>query len=1413
MANVSTENRASSNAQTAMLLARMAQESLRSCIEGCDISRLDETIDMLELASDMALSNNCIGLPHVLLTDALLCRYQHKPNKPDIDRCIILGELTLRVLTDFKVRANTTALYDMRYKDFGDDADLDKTIEIASASIRNQKSHDSPIQRYHFHQHCGNRLMQRFRTSGDRDDLDASIRTFEQAVREAPPEILANTTIMASLGLGLAQRFIRTRTIDTINRAIVVTEESLRLAAAGDRERPLKRCVLAICLAQRAWVTQHIQHIDDAIHSIETFRKELSLQVLGKSLGYMFAARYAITGSSSDFHCATQEFVGTREFSLLGDLEQKLEDRYIRLGGKPDLDRRIEILITKSAALSHFEKGPESGNKLDGHTRFLSRAIELGKRLLAAMPIEHPSRFELELRLANWLVSRSKYTGESSDIDEAGLLVSPFGSERRGYNIDEVIAYAKIVNARFKMNGDTTGIDSTIYALQEIARTVGPSASLATVSLADKASGSVSWIGDLGTPSVEKGISILAPLARLQNCRHLAFGNIADVNAAIENMESAIVRQVPNTNTRDTDFSMHFELSVFIMTRYNWHHASKDFKDAMYWCNKVLDLAAEEDPSRSDMLGLRSNLLSERFNGNKKISDLNMAISDARLASATAQGRQQRASHLVSLGVYLRKRYSTQKDASDLEETIRITREALSLLNGFQSGMSRHLGLLGLRQLSGALLQRAKVSDSCQGMQDMDDSINAIEEAARHLKMDDPMAVGLYCDMGFAYLARLEVRDPAICKETDEATSQDRVSAVDAFSKCVKSSSPGAPMQIDAALKAVPLLRSLGRGKESVELLKQAFRKLSPVAPRYLPRGDQESNLAWDKQGRAAEAAAIFIEEGADPQEALALLDSGRGILANRAMQVRADTSILDASTAARFKKLLERLSFNDETNSLSRYPDFDESKIKRVKEEYEAREGRRFPITLLPRDQNWVIKSDLYERFQAEKDFEELLIKIRSDPKTRNFLGPPDIEQVIKTLGDDTLVAINDSAPYHTFIIDRRAGLRVITLDKLQSEDVRTWTADLKRHRPSLDPTMLQWLWTSIADPVLQEIQPEQCHVPRGHSLHLPRVIWMPIGNLSHFPFHAAGFHGKPSRTVMDRVISSYTSSLTAFVLGRSKAVPKFEGSAPGQAVLIGMDTTACVKPNDTAKFTPLPFAKEEVRRVEQTCSSFGLEAVRMANANRGEALINIDRCTIFHFAGHGLSSPENPSSGGLAMADKILTVSLLQEDRYINLLRADTLLNQGTQFLAYLSACLTGSHDTPQLLDEGINIISGFQLAGFRHVIGTTWQVSDKYCVEVAELFYKSLAKRGLVDSAVSLALHDALVTGRDAWLRDESKQAVTYTREAPGEETEGTEGGDQDHEAGGEGREMTLERKNKVYERKLVRAWWVPYVHFGP
>ena len=101
---------------------------------------------------------------------------------------------------------------------------------------------------------------------------------------------------------------------------------------------------------------------------------------------------------------------------------------------------------------------------------------------------------------------------------------------------------------------------------------------------------------------------------------------------------------------------------------------------------------------------------------------------------------------------------------------------------------------------------------------------------------------------------------------------------------------------------------------------------------------------------------------------------------------------------------------------------------------------------------------------------------------------------------------------------------------------------------------------------------------------------------------------------------------------------------------------------------------------------------------------------------------------------------------------LRINELSNRNLDWsmLAYLSACHSANYTSESLLDEAIHIASGFQLAGFPHVIGTLWEANDLKAREVAIEFYKNLfdsldSGRGFADGIVAEALHKAVASLR--------------------------------------------------------------------
>lgn len=260
----------------------------------------------------------------------------------------------------------------------------------------------------------------------------------------------------------------------------------------------------------------------------------------------------------------------------------------------------------------------------------------------------------------------------------------------------------------------------------------------------------------------------------------------------------------------------------------------------------------------------------------------------------------------------------------------------------------------------------------------------------------------------------------------------------------------------------------------------------------------------------------------------------------------------------------------------------------------------------------------------------------------------------------------------------------------------------------------VLKWLWDEIAEPILRALGLTE--PPSDDKL--PHVWWIPTGPLTKFPLHAAGkYDGLSSESVLDRVMSSYSSSVKAIIYAR-----QLHFALPASALLLAMDNTpGC---------SPLPFALKELDVLRDVCRSMAIDTVESERPVH-DIMSQMLRCGIFHFAGHGSTDDHDPSKSNLVLEDGKLMVSYLLEQN----------LRDSQPFLAYLSVCGTGRIRNERFYDESINLISAFQSAGFCHVIGTLWEVNDNLCVDVARITYEGIRDGGMTDESVCLGLHKAL------------------------------------------------------------------------
>jgi CHAT domain-containing protein len=86
----------------------------------------------------------------------------------------------------------------------------------------------------------------------------------------------------------------------------------------------------------------------------------------------------------------------------------------------------------------------------------------------------------------------------------------------------------------------------------------------------------------------------------------------------------------------------------------------------------------------------------------------------------------------------------------------------------------------------------------------------------------------------------------------------------------------------------------------------------------------------------------------------------------------------------------------------------------------------------------------------------------------------------------------------------------------------------------------------------------------------------------------------------------------------------------------------------------------------------------------------------------------------------------------------------------LAFLSACTT-ARAGQRLPNEPIHLAGACQLAGFRHVVASLWEINDEYAADLGERFYTELehiaaTTGGRATAAAARALHDATLAVRE-------------------------------------------------------------------
>ncbi|KAM5343410.1 hypothetical protein ACJ41O_011947 [Fusarium nematophilum] len=748
--------------------------------------------------------------------------------------------------------------------------------------------------------------------------------------------------------------------------------------------------------------------------------------------------------------------------------------------------------------------------------------------------------------------------------------------------------------------------------------------------------------------------------------------------------------------------------------------------------------------------------LDERFQLTGSLDDLSRSIDIMKrlVAAVPWEGWQaSRAEWLGNLAASLQRRYEQSEDEShsDIDQAVDLSREALSLTD--ENDLHRPSAL---STLANALGGRARGTRRM----DIDEAIGLLREAHRITTGNRERGIEIDVNLAIRLFQRYDMTDIDSESETDldqatkvatsalDRTPDDHPSrahlenflglfyhaqffrspsdsslqeALAHFWEALRSPQyPSVFRRVQAGRMILHLCCATAKWQAAYEAAVTAVELIPKLSSRSIRNADKQRLLSTDDVvGFGADAAAAALHAGQDGYAALRLLEMGRQSLAASVAEMRVDLVSLrreHPAFAQRFIRLRDEL----QTNSRGQH--------------------------------------------RSSVEFDALLDEIRQIRGFESFLKPPSDEDIREAARDGPIVMLNASE-YRGVdaILIERDRVHVLSIGGVTLEDLETWSGNRE------SAAFLEWLWDSIAKPVLDELR-----LPRpSPNGALPRMWWIPTGIFSKVPLHAAGRHSAGSTdSVIDRVVSSYSTSIKALLDARRRA------SSPPQpkqskALLVAMaETPGC---------RPLGCAADEIIMVEGLLASKGFDSIQLGDSKPRKQVIleHLEACRIFHYAGHGVENVSDPLRSALLLddwkTDPMTVGSVL-----------DVNLSENSPFLAYLAACETGQVTRSKFQDESIHLIGAYQLAGFRHVIGTLWSVGDEASVLMATSTYENLLD-DMTDESVCRSLHKAACGLRDEARRCKGGEDRTGARKIELEESS-------EDELGEDGRN------------------WIPFVHFG-
>jgi tetratricopeptide (TPR) repeat protein len=1221
-----------------------------------------------------------------------------------------------------------------RYERFGKIYDVDDAIEVARdvVSFTPVSDADRPT----FLNNLGLALNCKYEASKDVEVLEEAIQIGREAVRLTGRDDLDLPAWLSNLGMYLGHLYERTARMNTLEEAIKVMYQGIDILPQGHADLAGISNNLGTALQNRYDITKKTEDLDEAIRMV---RQAIALTAVGSpqyvavlpNLGALLMKQYDRTESATDLTEAIQ--IDRRVVNLTPRdhpmLAQRMNNLAVKLGQRYDCENNLNDLqeAVKFSRDAH-EITPEEGQKFQhswntlaawlgrlhertGVIDHLKEAIHIARRVAALMSHDNPEYAGMLHNLGCYLRSEYELTGERDCLEEAVQLTTKAveltqeGSPHRAIFLNSM---GLALSNEFQVTGDMDLLDQAIEVIRK-----------AVDLRSEDRPGFIQFIGFLNN------------LAIKLSWRFTNTGEVRDLDEAIR-----IARRVISLSSADQpSYGWYLNnLGNYLRHRYESSGEIEDIKEAIQLARQAIDSTDADDPKLPGMYDNLASQLFREYEHTGTMDFLEEAIQLRRHSIGPDTAKTDLADFLRSMASYLNCRYLRTSEPSDIEEAIQVSRKAVDITPEDHPGLAARLGTLGdilghryerrgneddlkealelahktiditpndhprlIWALNNLGIQLSRGYDRTNNDDYLDEALQVAQRTIDITPSADPDLAAHFYNLASNLSRRYERR----------GTEVDLEQAVRAAIQSWDCSHSPPFVRLKSSALALHLLRISLKLEDAYILSRKVLDFIPHVHRRSLTIADQQY-IATHFSGFATDACSLALQVGQPAERALEELERGRGVILSLLMDDRSDISHLEAEHPelhAQYEALRLQLS-NPPQKTPNKKPSY-----------YLAE-----------------------KRAQIAIELEKCVEDIQQLPGFQNFFKGLTSKQIEDCAAQGNILVVNITRLRSDALIVTPNAIQAFPLPDLRPRDAFDWIKkDLtatnlhdrgRKNKEYRD--FLAWLWRTCVKPVLDHIG----YSAQSSTNSLPRVWWIGTGLASSFPFHAANNgSGHSLEHSRFRVISSYTTTIKALKHSRERSrIDTLPSSDRPHFLVIAMP--------ETPGADDLPGARAEISEVRGSIgNSAAVEILECPDV--ASSLSRLEHCSIAHFACHGISNYNDPSQSGLIL-QRAKTATEKPSPEVLTVQRVFQAHFSKPQ-IAYLSACSTAQNEADRLEDEVLHAVSGFQVAGFKHVLGCMWPSDDSICVKVAKSFYTSIGQSHNLwkdDRAVALAMHNAVL-----------------------------------------------------------------------